>query len=160
MLSCQADPVLGRFNDLFSSRLSEKWWWHSVVLWWSAAAVVTRAKQAVVEFTGKGYPNWTHVGDKVVRIWKGHELAMSNSSKCKDNLNIRAIYGPAEKNQPKVTTICTSFSVLASQSVESSFAGKTKIQMLTTSCRSLTLPIHSLFKSLQLYRNNREIFLG
>ena len=41
--------------------------------------------------------------------------------------------------------------VLASQSVEFSFARKTKIQMLTTSCRSLTLPIHGLFKSLGLY---------
>jgi hypothetical protein len=28
----------------------------------------TRAKQAVVEFTGKGYPNWTHVGDKKVHM--------------------------------------------------------------------------------------------
>ena len=27
---------------------------------------------------------------------------MSNSGKCKDNLNFRAHYGPAEKNQPKV----------------------------------------------------------
>jgi hypothetical protein len=50
--------------------------------------------------------------------------------------------GAAEKNQEKVKAIYTSFSVLASQSVESSFAGKTKIQMLTTSCRSLILPIH------------------
>ena len=60
--------------------------------------------------------------------------------------------GAAEKNQEKVKAICTtSFSVLASQSVESSFAGKTKIQMLTTSCRSMTLPIRGLFKSLRLY---------
>ena len=43
--------------------------------------------------------------------------------------------------------------VLASQSVEFSFVRKTRIQMLTTSCRSLTLPIHSLFKSLGLYVN-------
>ena len=54
---------------------------------------------------------------------------MSNSGKCKDNLNVLAHYGPtktlgaAEKNQEKVKAICTSFSVLASQSVESSFAG-------------------------------------
>ena len=51
----------------------------------------------------------------------------------------------------KVKAICTNFSVLASQPVQSSFAGKTKIQMFTTSCRSLTLPIHGLFKSLALY---------
>ena len=31
------------------------------------------------------------------------------------------------------------------------FCRKTKIQMLTTSCRSLTLPIQSLFKSIRLY---------
>jgi hypothetical protein len=35
-------------------------------------------------------------------------------------------YGPAEKNQEKVKAICIIFSVLASQSVESLFAGKTK----------------------------------
>ena len=38
---------------------------------------------------------------KIIRILKGCELAMSNSGKCKDNLNYRANYGPAEKNQPK-----------------------------------------------------------
>ena len=59
--------------------------------------------------------------------------------------------GAAEKNQEKVKAICTSFSVLASQSVESSFAGKTQIQMLTNFCRRMTLPIHGLFKSLRLY---------
>ena len=86
---------------------------------------------------------------------------MSNSRKCKDNLNFCVHYGAveknqaknlgaAEKNQEKVKAICTSFSVLASQSIESSFAGKTKIQMLTTSWLSLTLSIHGLFKSLQL----------
>ena len=36
--------------------------------------------------------------------------------------------GANEKNQEKVKTIYTSFSVLASQSVQSSFAGKTKNQ--------------------------------
>ena len=41
-------------------------------------------------------------------------------------------------------------SALASQSVQSSFAGKTKSQMLTTSGRGLTLPIHGLFKLLPL----------
>ena len=96
---------------------------------------------------------------------------MSNSDKCKDNLNFRSQYAPAEKNQQnvyellrkinkklgaaeknieRVKAICTSFSVLASQSVESSFAGKTKIQMFTTFCRSLTLPIHGFLKSLRL----------
>ena len=41
--------------------------------------------------------------------------------------------GAAEKNKEKNKAICTSFSVLTSQSVEFSFAGKTKIQMMTTS---------------------------
>ena len=58
--------------------------------------------------------------------------------------------GANEKNQEKVKAIYTSFSVLASQSVQSSFAGKTKIQMFTASCRSLTLPIHGLFNPLRL----------
>ena len=40
--------------------------------------------------------------------------------------------GAAEKNKEKVKAICTGFSVLVSQSVEFSFSGKTKIQMLTT----------------------------
>ena len=57
---------------------------------------------------------------------------MSGSGKCKDNLNFGAHYGAAEKNKEKVKAICTGFSVLVSQSVEFSFSGKTKIQMLTT----------------------------
>ena len=68
---------------------------------------------------------------------------MSGSGKCKDNLNfLRALWscweksrkklGAAEKNKEKVKAICTGFSVLVSQSVEFSFSGKTKIQMLTT----------------------------
>ena len=68
---------------------------------------------------------------------------MSGSGKCKDNLNFCAYYGAAEKNQAKklgaaeknkqkVKAICTGFSALVSQSVEFSFSGKTKIQMLTT----------------------------
>ena len=76
---------------------------------------------------------------------------MSNFGKCKDNFKFSAHYGPAKKNKERVMAICTSFSVLAFQSVEFSFAGKTKIQMLTTSCWSLTLPIHGLLKSLRLY---------
>ena len=55
---------------------------------------------------------------------------MSGSGKCKDNLNFCAHYGAAEKNKEKVKAICTGFSVLVSQSVEFSFSGKTKIQML------------------------------
>ena len=35
--------------------------------------------------------------------------------------------------------------------VESSFPGKTKNEMLTASCQSLTLPIQGLFNSLRLY---------
>ena len=63
------------------------------------------------------------------------------------------------KNKEIVKAIFTSFSVLASQSVESSFAGKTKIQMLTTFfCRSLTLPIRGLFKSLRLYTPEYGVF--
>ena len=65
---------------------------------------------------------------------------MSNSGKGKDNLNFCAHYGPAEKNQE----IALASQYLASQSVESSFAGKTKIG-------SLTISIHGLFKSLRLY---------
>ena len=60
---------------------------------------------------------------------------MSNSGKCKDNLNFHAHYEPAEKrlgaaekNQEKIKAICTIFSVLVSQSVEFSFAGKTKFK--------------------------------
>ena len=61
-------------------------------------------------------------------IWKDQEWAMSGSSKCKDNLNFCTHYGAAEKNQEKVKAI----SALVSQSVEFSFSGKIKIQMLTT----------------------------
>ena len=39
---------------------------------------------------------------KAVRIEKSCELAMSNSGKCRDNLNFCSHYGPAEKNQAKV----------------------------------------------------------
>ena len=53
---------------------------------------------------------------------------MSGSGKCKDNLNFCTHYGAAEKNQEKVKAI----SALVSQSVEFSFSGKIKIQMLTT----------------------------
>ena len=104
---------------------------------------------------------------------------MSKSGKCRDNLNFRTHYGAAEKTEAKVQellrkikkglgaleknheknqellrkvkAICTGFSVLASQSVKFSFGGKTKIQMLTTSCRIVTLVIHGLFKSFGLY---------
>ena len=69
-------------------------------------------------------------------------MAISNSGKWKDNLNFRA----AEKNKERVKAQY----VLASQSVEFSIAGGEKIQMLTTSCRSLTLPIHGIFESLGL----------
>ena len=57
---------------------------------------------------------------------------MSGSGKCKDNFNFCDHYGAAEKNKENVKAICTGFSVLVSQSVEYSFSGKTKIQMLTT----------------------------
>ena len=68
---------------------------------------------------------------------------MSNSGKCKDNLNFPAHHGPAEKNQPKVylgaaeknkekvKAYCTGFSAefFGSQSVEMfSFAGKQKFK--------------------------------
>ena len=52
---------------------------------------------------------------------------------------------------------------MASQSVESSFAGKTKIQMLTTSCRNLTLPIHGLFNPydfIDFFSDNKDSFQG
>ena len=57
---------------------------------------------------------------------------MSGFGKCKENLNFCTHYGAAEKKKEKVKAICTDFSVLVSQSVEFSFSGKTKIQMLTT----------------------------
>ena len=85
-------------------------------------------------------------------------MANSQSGKFKDNLNFRAHYGAAKRNEAKVQellrkvkAICTGFSVLASQSVEFSFAGKTKNQILTTSCRIVTLAIYDLFKSFGLY---------
>jgi hypothetical protein len=58
-----------------------------------------------------------------------------------------SIFGAAEKNKEKIEANCTDFSVefFGSQSVEMfCFARKTKIQMLTTSSRSLTR-IHQLF---------------
>ena len=60
---------------------------------------------------------------------------MSGSGKCKDNFKFCAHYGATEKNKEKVKAICTCFSVLVSQSVEFSFSGKTKIQMLTSFAR-------------------------
>ena len=53
----------------------------------------------------------------------------------------------------KVKAICTGFSVLAFQCVEFSFGGKTKLQMLTTSCRIVTLAIHDLSISFGLYKS-------
>ena len=44
----------------------------------------------------------------------------------------KKMLGAAEKNKEKVKAICTGFSGLDSPSVEFSFSGKTKIQMLTT----------------------------
>ena len=60
---------------------------------------------------------------------------------------INQILGAAEKNQEKVKGIYTSFSVLASQSVESSFAGKTNVDNFLP---EFDMPIHGLFKSLRL----------
>ena len=39
---------------------------------------------------------------KVQMILKSREWPMSQSGKCKDNLNFRAHYGAAEKNEAKV----------------------------------------------------------
>ena len=82
---------------------------------------------------------------------------MSQSGKCKDNLNFHMHYGAAEKNEAKVwkllrkvKAICTGFSALVSQLVEFSFGGKTKIQMFTTFCQIARLAIHGLFKSFRL----------
>ena len=61
--------------------------------------------------------------------------------------------GAAEKNKEKIEANCTGFSAefFDSQSVEMfCFARKTKIQMLTTSSRSLTRIHQCLLKSLGL----------
>ena len=68
----------------------------------------------------------------------------------------------AEKNKEKVEANCTGFSAefFGSQSVEMfCFARKTKIQMLTTSCRSLTRIHQPLFKSLGLYYKLDNVLL-
>ena len=83
---------------------------------------------------------------------------MPNSGKCKDNLNFRAHYRPvkkiqtkglgaAKKNKEKVKAIWTGFSACRVL-----FCRENKFQMMTTSCRIVTLPIHGLFKSFGLYK--------
>jgi hypothetical protein len=65
------------------------------------------------------------------------------------------IFGAAEKNKEKVEANCTGFwaDFFDSQSVELfCFARKTKIQMLLTSCRSLTRIYKRFLKSLGLYK--------
>ena len=78
---------------------------------------------------------------------------MSSSGKMLRTFEFLCVFGAAEKNKEKVEANLTGFSAefFDSPSVEMFlFARKTEIQMLTTSCRSLTLPIHGLFKSIRI----------
>ena len=59
------------------------------------------------------------------------------------------------KNKEKVKAICTGFSVLVSQSVEFSFSGKTKIQMLTTFAGVWHCPSTAFLNPLDF---NKELF--
>ena len=87
---------------------------------------------------------------------------------CWEHLNFRAVFeaaeellrkakkkcGDTEKNKEKLEAYCTGFSAefFGSQSVEMfGFARKTKIQILTTSCWSLTRIHQLLLKSLRLH---------
>ena len=78
---------------------------------------------------------------------------MSRSSKVFRTFEFLRVFGAAEKNVEKLEANCTGFSVefFGSQSVEMfCFARKTKIQILTTSPRSLTRIDQRLLKSLGL----------
>ena len=77
---------------------------------------------------------------------------MSRSGKVSRTFEFLRVFGAAEKNKEKVEANCTGFSAefFGSQSVEIfSFARKTKIQMLTTSSRSLTRIHQYLLKILR-----------
>ena len=87
---------------------------------------------------------------------------MSRSDKVSRTFEFLRVFRAAEKNKEKVEANCTGFSAefLGSQSVEMfCFARKTKMQMLTTSSRSLTRIHQCLLKSLGLRISNVwEIF--
>ena len=79
---------------------------------------------------------------------------MSRSDQVSRTFEFFRVFGAAEKNEEKVEANCTGFSAdfFGSQSVEMfGFARKTKIQMLTTSCWSLTRIHQLLLKSLRLH---------
>ena len=76
---------------------------------------------------------------------------MSRSGKVSRTFEFFRVFGAAEKSQEKVEANGTGFSAefFGSQSVEMfCFVRKTKIQMLTTSCQSLTSLRLSFLKSL------------
>ena len=78
---------------------------------------------------------------------------MSRSGKVSRTFEFLRAFGAAEKNKEKVEANCTGFSAefFSSQSAEMfCFARKTKIQMLTTTSRSLTRIHQRLLKSLGL----------
>ena len=78
---------------------------------------------------------------------------MSRSGKVSRTFEFLRVFGVVEKNKEKVEANCTCFSAefFSPQSVEMfCFARKTKIQMLTTSSRSLTRIHQHLPKSLGL----------
>ena len=103
---------------------------------------------------------------KVVRILKKRAREMSCSSKVSRTFEFLCVFGAAEKsqgaaekNKEKVEANCTGFSAefFGSQSVEMfCFARKTKIQMLTTSCPSLTRIHQQFLKSLGLYYHDKN----
>ena len=93
------------------------------------------------------------MGGKVIRILKKRAREMSRSGKVLRTLEFLRVFGAAEKNKEKVEANFTSFSAkfFGSQSVEMfCFARKTKIQMLTTSSRSLIRIHQHLLKTLGL----------
>ena len=101
----------------------------------------------------KIYSDTTHI-----RIIKKRAQEMSCSSNVLRTFEFfwvqAKVLRAAEKNKEKVEANCTGFSAefFGSQSVEMfCFARKTKIQILTTSSRSLTRIYQRLLKSLGLY---------
>ena len=98
---------------------------------------------------------------KGMRILKKRAREMSRSDKVSRTFELLHILrtakksqGAAEKNKEKVEVNCTGFSAefFGSQSAEMfCFARKTKIQILTTSCRSVTFLGLYFLKSLRPY---------
>ena len=86
-------------------------------------------------------------------ILKKRAREMPRSGKVSRTFEFLCVFGAVEKNKEKVEANYTGFSAefFGSQSVEMfCFTRKTKIQMLTTSSRSLTRIHQRLLKSLGL----------